>query len=395
VAGGIRQGVAWLAAAVAVASMGGCIPRGALGPARLQPPAAAQKAGVRVGSGLLRQSVFVQVPSLGVVTGIVEGELDPAPGREIGLAGTNGAVFVDQTGKQKAKVSFSNPGVRRSNFGVQVDIIDVEGDGVCEFMSRGAWVRPAYLMDHQGKVLWTYGGFPGVDDMGAGDVNGDGRLEFGVGFNGDGGVHLLDSHGKKQWQQPDGNAWHVELVDTNRDGRAEVVNSNAGGEITVRDATGAVVGQGQPPGYFAHFSICRWPTAKDQQYALLAGDGAIWVLRFDGSVAKKLDAPQASTLSIARGVPVVLAPDGSTYFATAVAALPSQASVLYVHDKAGNLVYQEALAEPCASIAAVRLGDAKTDALLVGGDGKVFKYELAAAPGAQSRTGEQSPATQK
>ena len=386
--GGIRQGVAWLVLAVAVASMGGCIPMGAPGPARLQPPAGAQKAGVRVGSGLLRQSVFVQEPSLGVVTDIVEGELDPAPDGEIGLAGPNGAVFVDQTGKQKAKVSFSNPGEH-------VDIIDVEGDGVCEFMNRGSWSAPASVMDHHGAVLWTYGGPPGVDDMGAGDVNGDGRLEFGVGFNGGGGVHLLDSHGKKQWQQPDGNAWHVELVDTNRDGKAEVVNSNAGGQITVRDATGAVVSQGQPPGYLAHFSICRWPTAKDQQHALLAGDGTIWVLQFDGSVAKRLDAPQASTLSTARGVPVVLAPDGSTYFATAVAALPSQASVLYVHDKAGSLVYQEVLAEPCASIAAVRLGDAKTDALLVGGDGKVLKYELAAAPGAQSRTGEQSPATRK
>ena len=52
-----------------------------------------------------------------------------------------------------------------------------------------------------------------VDDTAAGDVDGDGRLEFVVGFNGGGGVRLLDSTEKMRWRKPDGNVWHVEIAD--------------------------------------------------------------------------------------------------------------------------------------------------------------------------------------
>jgi hypothetical protein len=70
-------------------------------------------------------------------------------------------------------------------------------------------------MDATGKPLWSYGaGSNGVDDMVAGDLNGDGLLQFAVGFNGGGGIHLLNSQGKKLWEFPDGNVWHVEIVVT-------------------------------------------------------------------------------------------------------------------------------------------------------------------------------------
>jgi hypothetical protein len=347
----------------------GCVPR-----ALQAPPPALQTSGVRVGAGLLQKSVFVQEPSLGSVTDIAEGELGPAAGREIGIAGTQGAVFLGKGAKPVGRVSFTGPCTH-------VDIIDVEGDGVCEFMNRGSWAVPAFVMDHTGALRWKYGGSPGVDDMAAGDVNGDGKLEFGVGFNGGGGVHLLDSAGHKQWEEPDGNAWHVELVDTDGDERAEVVNSSAGGTMTVRDANGRTIGGGRPPAYFSGFSVSRWPTSKDREYALFVEGDVIRLLRFDASVAKELPAPNAGMLGTARGGPVVLSAGGRPFFATVVEFRQNSPSVLYVHDDAGRLVYQEVLGDSCPSIAAMRLGGAKTETLLVGGTGTVWQYKRAAAAG--------------
>jgi hypothetical protein len=340
----------------------------------LKMPASLRRAQVRVGAGLLRRGVYAQEPSLGSVTDIVAGELDPAPGPEIGVAGTGGALFLDDHAKRKAQVSF---GGQASH----VDMIDVEGDGVCEFMDRGSWGVPACVMDHQGRVLWTYGGgVAAVDDMGAGDVNGDGKLEFAVGFSGGDGVHLLDSGGHKLWQRPDSNAWHVELVDTNGDGKAEVVNSNARGEMTVRDAGGTTVAQGRPPAYFSHFSICRWPTTSSAPYALLAEEGTLWVLRFDSTVAAQMPAPDSGTLGTARGVPVVLAAGAPPYFASLADFANWGRSILYLHDAKGQLVYQEVIAGSCPAIAALRLAGATTDTLLVGGTGVVWRYELAGPP---------------
>ncbi len=69
--------------------------------------------------------------------------------------------------------------------------------------------------------------------------------------------------GLLQWQQPDGNVWHVEIVDTKGDGNLQIVHSNAGGQITIRDQDGKVLRQSKPGNYFSSFSVCRWPTAKD------------------------------------------------------------------------------------------------------------------------------------
>jgi hypothetical protein len=321
---------------------------------------------------MLSKSTFVQSTSLQQVTDIVVGELDPSPGEEIGIAGTHGVVFADANGQEKASLTLPVDGVH-------VDIVDVEGDGVCEFIDRGMWWASARLMDHRGRVLWSYGqGGQGVDDMGAGDVDGDGVLEFAVGFNGSGGVHLLDSQGQKLWQQPDGNAWHVEIADTDGDGKGEIINSNAGGRLTVRDASGRTVKQGRPPAYFSAFSLCRWPTKQDPQHAVFAEGNEVFILRFDASVAQKFAAPNDVSHSKLVATPVILDASGSSHLAALVRFELWNASVLYVYDSGGSLVYHEVLADTCAALASVSLADAATETLLVGGTGKVWRYDAAA-----------------
>lgn len=335
---------------------------------QLETPAGMETASVVAGSGFLSKSVLVEDAQVGSVTDIAVGELDPSPGREIGVAGSGGALFLDEAANVKSSVALGGRAVH-------VDIVDVEADGVCEFMNRGQWGCDASLFDHSGKTIWTYGGSPGVDDMAAGDLDGDGALEFVVGFNGGGGVHLLESDGKKQWTQPDGNVWHVETADTDGDGRLEIVHSNARGEIKVRDARGNTVKQGKPAAYFSHFSLCRWPGKQDRQYALLAEDDTIWLFDFDGSSVQKFSAPECGTLGHARGVPVKLEANQPEYLAVVVEFSRWQRSILYVFAPDGKLVYQEVLPEACGSIAAMSVGKAASESILVGAEGKVWQFD--------------------
>jgi hypothetical protein len=335
---------------------------------QLDTPAGMETASVRTGSGFLSRSVLVEDAQIGSVTDIAVGELDPSPGREIGIAGSGGALFLDEAANVKSSVALGDRAAH-------VDIVDVEADGVCEFMNRGHWGCDASLFDHSGKTIWTYGGSPGVDDMAAGDLDGDGALEFVVGFNGGGGVHLLESDGSKQWRQPDGNVWHVEMVDADGDGRLEVVHSNAGGEIKVLDAAGKTVKQGKPAPYFSDFSLCRWPGKQDREYALLAEDDTIWLFDFDGNSVHKVSAPECGTLGHARGVPVKLKGMEPEYFAVVVEFSRWQRSILYVFAPDGKLVYQEVLPEACGSIAAMSVGKGATESILVGAEGKVWQFD--------------------
>jgi len=333
-----------------------------------QAPAAFATAQVVTGSGVLSKHEYYSDPSLGTIGDVARGQLDGSPGEETGIAGSGGAVLLDDSGTPKSSVQFAGRAVH-------VDIIDVEGDGVCEFMSRGSWAIPASVFRHDGTVAWTYGdGTSGVDDMSEGDINGDGLLEFVVGFNGGDGVHLLDDAGRLLWQRPDGNVWHVEMLDTDGNGTLEIAHSNAAGQLTVRDASGRILNQWEPSSYFSDFSLCAWPTRHDRQYALSAEDDTIWLLDCAGArTAATFDAPDAGELGEAYGTPVKLDPGRADYLAVAVAFDNWDRSVLYVYDDAGALVYEEVLPEVCSTLTTRGLSDGG-EALLLGGDGRVWEY---------------------
>lgn len=325
--------------------------------------------GVLIGSNFLSKKIFFQDTRLDTITDIVIGELDPNPGLEIGIASSNGAVFVNKNSSVKSSVMFSSQASH-------VDIIDVDNDGVCEFMNRGSWSYDASLIDHKGNIIWTYGEESGVDDMCTGDINRDGISEFVVGFNGGGGVHLLDKNGKLKWKQSDGNVWHVEIVDANGDGNLEIVHSNAGGQIRVRDKHGKIISQRKPAPYISNFSLCKWPSKKSREYALLSENDTIWLFDFDGKVAAQFKAPKCGTLGHARGLPVKIKSNESEYFAVVVEFNIWDKSIIYVYNPAGTLVYQEILPETCASITAISLYKSKTETILVGGAGKILQYEI-------------------
>jgi uncharacterized protein YodC (DUF2158 family) len=166
------------------------------------------------------------------------------------------------------------------------------------------------------------------------------------------------------------------MADASGDPRPEIVHSNAGGRLTIRDWQGAVISQAQPPAYFSGFSLCRWPDRKGKEHPLFAENNTIWILDFAGRPVAQFTAPNCGTLGHARGTTVRLKKDEPEYFAAVVEFKQWARSLLYVYDSAQTLVYQEVLPESSPSIAAVALDKSGAEALLVGGNGKVWEYRV-------------------
>lgn len=332
-------------------------------------PEGLNRTGVLVGEGFLFKSVYIQDARLGTISDIAFGEFDPSPGPEVAIVGTRGALFLDDNAKAKSSVMFT---VRAGH----VNIVDVDGDGISEYLDRGGGWQDVSLIDHKGNAIWTYGGMPGVDDITTGDINRNGIFEFVVGFNGAGGVRLLDRNAKEKWKQSDRNVWHVEVVDVDDDGSLEIIHSNAAGEMIVRDTDGKIIHKAKPGPYFSHFSLCRWPTKKAHQYALLAENDIIWLFDFFGKSVAQFDAPISGTLGRARGTPTKIQNDHPEYFAAVVEFSNWNRSILYVYGSDKKLIYQEIIPEACASITSLSLNSKGKETLLLGCHGTVWKYSV-------------------
>jgi hypothetical protein len=322
---------------------------------------------VLIGSGFLSKKIFAKNSKLGTITDIAFGKFNPVPEKEIAIVGREGALFLDDNRNVKSSVMFHV-------WARHVDIVDVNGDNICEYLDRGGSWHDVSLLDHKGYPIWIYARKQAVDSIAAGDINGDHILEFVVGFNGGGGVRLLDRNGKEQWKQSDGNVWHVELVDTDGNGSLEIVHSNARGQITVRDAKGNVIRRSKPTPYFSDFSLTTWPMKNSKKYALLAEDDTIWVFDFDGKTITQYNAPLSGRLGEARGIPIKFNSSKPEFFAVIVEYSNWDRSLLYIYGQDNSLVYQEILPEACASIASISIDSTDKEALLVGCNGKVWNY---------------------
>lgn len=330
-------------------------------------PEGLKVARVVLNAGSVEKAVFYEDSDLGPLSDIRYGEMDQQPGRELALVGESGAVFLDGTLQPKRTVRLAR------EWSSQPALIDLEGDGVPEFLNRNnSWARPVVVFNADGSIRWTYDGPTGVDDAAAGDVDGDGMAEVVVGFNGDGGLHLLDASGKQRWRQPAGNVWHVEIADIDGDGRGEILHSSVEyrGSWVIRDAMGKELHRDDAATHLSDFALVRWRGKEGAVRVVTAADDAVFVMDLKGRKVAKLTAPDCWFLGETHAA--AWETGGSSYLVVLVDYSNEKRAALYVWDAEGNLLYFEVLPEACATLGAMPGGEGEV--LLVGCQGKVWKY---------------------
>jgi hypothetical protein len=350
-----------------------------------------KRSSVILGEALLERSVLLHDTALGTVTDMI---LNPTRDATLGVAGLSGAVFLKADHSVLSRVSFA----RATQAGVMglfnapllpshVQFVDIDGHQNWEFLNRGGlgW-SDGSLIGKDGRTRWVYGGQPGLDDMTAGDLDGDGVADFVAGFNGGGGVRRLDKNRKLRWQQPDANVWHVEIVDTDGDGKPEIVHTSANGQFTIRDQNGTVIRRFAAGLYCSHFSLCRWPSRKSSPKLLGIDEEHLVVIDFLGGSAGTYQVPQGVRSREANGTMFRLKQAEQEFFAVLAAGegvfLPTSTLMLFAADR--RLVYQETLPGSCTSILALPGENSGLDDLLVGGTNTVWKYSPAKHAGSRT-----------
>jgi hypothetical protein len=321
--------------------------------------------------GRLERSLFVVVDTPDQIRSIRQGRFDPAAPVELCVAGRSGASFVGLDGDVRAHVRFEE----RAN---SVEPVDVDGDGVYEFMNRGGGWSDVSLIDAKGQTLWTFppagADGPTPDDMAAGDLDGDGQTEFVVGTNAGGGVHVLDGEGRTLRVIEGVNVFSVAVLDTDGDGTREIVHSFGGSgpsTILVRTAGGDLVRRLEVGS--SSFSIL-WN--EDGTPSLLTSDdGGCSIHDFSGRAIRRH--PTGRGGHAPHAVHVRLDASADAYLAV-VRTIGATAGVsqLELFDPGGALVHREEFRHSRLAAAARSPGADAEQTLLVGAGNEVWEYTL-------------------
>jgi len=331
---------------------------------------------VITGAGQFKKSIFYKGEDLGGVTEILVGWPADREGAALTIVGNRGAHFLDSNGVLKKQVRFSK------NIFCPVEVTKLDAGGEYGFLTRDeSWAVSAILFDKQGQERWSYPGgvLEGVDDSVGGGLDSKGNLQVVVGFNGGGGVVLVDSEGKKIWQKADRNVWHVETLDIDEDGRKEILHTNARGQLLVRDARGEIVAHYLTDHYVSDFALTRWGAESQPRHILIpsqeTADGCckpvILVLDAKGKTVAHFDAPLGDLMHQTQGTPVRFLKDTS-YFAVLQGNGPLKRSMFFLYDASGKIAYQEILADACFGIASIP--EKTGERLLVGCSGNILGY---------------------
>jgi hypothetical protein len=327
------------------------------------------------GEGKFEKRSFYSDAGLGEISQIRAAWPADREGADIAVVGAQGVDFIGFAGQAKKQVRFSI----QQRCPIAVAPLDAAGD--YGFLTRDeSWAVPATLFDKGGHVIWRSGGkWPGVDDSVPADVSGDGKLSVAIGFNGDGGIALLDGQGKTLWKKDETNVWHLEMLDRTGDGREEILHSNAKGQLLVRNAKGDVVDQYLPGAYVSRFVLTRFGEETRPSHILVslseAREGCckptLVILDAHGKKVTELDSPLGGLLSRMSATPIRFG-KGAEYFAVLKNEPWLERSMLFLYSGDGQIEYQEILGESCPGIAALPEKDGER--LLVGCTGKIWEY---------------------
>ncbi len=352
---------------------------------------------IRTGKGLLGE--ILKVPGLGSINDIAIRERDLHHGLDIVIAGREGAMVVDRNGAKRSQIKYDfetgeirlGPFRKTKTYNMlgDIQIVNIDGDGRCQYLARGGFDGAA-LFDDQGRRVWSYrkndknGG--SRENVTVGDLNGDGMAEFIVSSN---GIEAFDKYGTRLWQRPaEYGPSQIEIVDIDGTGKKKIVS--IGSKLEIRDESGNEIKSiDTPSGYVGKFSLCTMPNTKIPTILAL-NDGYLWLIGFDGSSVAKFDAPLSEFPDVvektpygkfgtityrAKGAWVKLGKDQQEYLAVINQFAALDRSVLYIYTPSGRLAYQEVLPEECSSIAALPPeNDSDSQEFLVGGSRTVWRY---------------------
>jgi hypothetical protein len=183
-------------------------------------------------------------------------------GEEIVAVGKFGAQVFDLNGNFKQEILFE-PNQTKIKVGWyeqnhykndldNLQIIDLENDGRCEFFSFGL-TQGMVVYGNQGNIIWKYGENEITDlfekrdidkeiyvtEATVGDLDGDGAAEYIVARRND-GIRVFDRNGGEKWFQPEEfPTASMKVLDIDGDGKNELLEY--GGKSKIRDASGNVI----------------------------------------------------------------------------------------------------------------------------------------------------------
>ena len=303
---------------------------------------------------------------------------DPRHDGQIDVVGAKSHVAIDDAGNRIGGVKFLGTDALAS----RMEMVDVDGDGASEFFQHPLH-SSAVLMDAAGARIWAYppaqsaAGEAGIYASAAGDLDGDGRVEFVLAPQYGKALVALDLAGNVRWRKdlnpefesPGATGVSMLAIVDGRHPGAERVVQGRYYSVCVRSADGSLLWQTRLPSSIA-MELVHWPDSGSNWRLMLAQHPAHVVYELDGTRVGTVNLPDIIWRDFR--ATTVRFPPAKSWFA--VICEGWQKTQLYVLTASGELTYYEVLDEPCESIAAT--GQADGQALLVGGRGRVWKYTM-------------------
>ena len=335
-------------------------------------PADLSKARIAYGSDLLAKSPPTGYPKVGSISDLRYAQFSSAAKPELAIVGTFGAIFVGANQQVDRTTHFAAGAVD------PIVLVQAKEGQPPFFLDGGSWTEKLRLFDDNGIQRWSFGSsfMTGIDHTAAGDLFGNGQLEFVVGSNGASGIYLLDSNGTKIWTKAAGNVWHVEIVDAGAGSLGRIINSDARGALTIRDPSGTVLRTFHPVQYVSSFGLTRWQHELQVRHLVVPDKDVLLIMDLNGEQAAHLEAPDCaeSAENEIFSTPVCFA-HTQCYQATLLNYKLWNRAVLYLNEMNGKLAYQEIYGQSCGAVSTIpRAAARNSENLLVGCGDEVIQY---------------------
>lgn len=359
------------------------------------------------GGPRLELTVLLQGLGTGSVTDIAFGDLDPAPGPELGVAGPDGAILLQPTGSvstvtfgESRPAGFDDPSTWDRLTPSSVKIVDLDGDGVSEYLDltlgQAFWDASFRVWDHQGHLVKSLPAkAPGPGgwrlDYGSGvlaHLDADDRPDVVFGCPLTCGLQRLDlASGKSLWKV-DGKVDRFFLKDFDGDGLDEILAIFRGGRLALLDGTGEATSTTRIPAVekASHWiSVARWPPVTGP-YRLLVPErkrGRIRVLDLQGGEAARLDAPGLENSIDAVSARFGEGPEAYLVVTSSSGVRNGSRCTVRVYDTQATRVFEGTIAGWCTAMKAIPSGPGGRERVLIGGEDAVWQL----APAAGNRRG--------